>query len=75
VQHTILISGRPIILTSVSIILGMLMFGFASYTPIRYFGFLMAIALLSTTLSTICILPGVMVAFHLLGRRWKKETK
>ncbi|MFA6890758.1 MAG: efflux RND transporter permease subunit [Sphaerochaetaceae bacterium] len=71
VQHTILVTGRPIMLTSVSIILGMLVLTFASYTPIRYFGFLMAIALLSTTLSTICILPGMMVAFHQLGEKMK----
>ena len=74
VEHTLMITGRPILLTSTSIILGMLVLTLASYTPIRYFGFLMAIALFTTTLSTLFILPSVMVGFHLLGNRFHKKT-
>ncbi|MGN1189621.1 MAG: RND family transporter, partial [Candidatus Ornithospirochaeta sp.] len=41
--HTITSTGRPIFLTTLSVVLGMSVLGFASYTPIRYFGLLMAV--------------------------------
>lgn len=75
VQHTILLTGRPILLTSFSIICGMLVMTLASYTPIRYFGFLMAIALLSTTIATLCVLPGVMVGIQQLGKLIRHKGK
>ncbi len=58
---TIKETGRPIILTTFSIIAGMLMFLFASYTPVRYFGSLMSIALLNCMLSTIFVMPSYII--------------
>ena len=64
-SETIRETGRPIILTTLSIVGGMLMFLFASYTPVRYFGSLMSMALLNCMLSTLLIMPSVirLVAF------------
>ncbi|MGH0052616.1 MAG: efflux RND transporter permease subunit, partial [Sphaerochaetaceae bacterium] len=59
--ETIKETGRPIILTTFSIIAGMLMFLFASYTPVRYFGSLMSIALLNCMLATLVVMPSVIM--------------
>jgi len=73
VSITIKETGRPIILTTLSIIAGMLMFLFASYTPVRYFGSLMSIALLNCMLSTIFVMPSYIILTDALrnkvGRR------
>ncbi|NCC64900.1 MAG: RND transporter, partial [Spirochaetia bacterium] len=60
-SETIQETGRPIFLTTLSIVAGMMMFLFASYTPVRYFGSLMSIALLNCMLSTLVIMPSVML--------------
>ena len=52
---------RPITLTSISIISGMLVLFFASYSPIKYFGILLAVALFITTIATLVILPAVII--------------
>lgn len=52
---------RPITLTSLSIIGGMLVMLFASYSPIRYFGILLAFALFVTTLATLLLLPATIL--------------
>ncbi len=73
VGMTIKETGRPIILTTLSIIAGMLMFLFASYTPVRYFGSLMSIALLNCMLSSIFVMPSYIILTakvrNRLGRR------
>ena len=68
-QETITETGRPIILTTLSIVTGMLMFTFASYTPIKYFGSLMAIALINCMLSTLLIMPAAIVLVEKLKRK------
>lgn len=73
-QRALQETGRPIILTSMSIISGMLMLTFASYAPIRYFGLLLAIALFTTTLATLFILPSTMLVGHRI-RNWFQMKK
>ncbi|HKL59422.1 MAG TPA: efflux RND transporter permease subunit [Sphaerochaeta sp.] len=74
VETTIKETGRPIILTTLSIIAGMLMFLFASYTPVRYFGSLMSIALLNCMLSTIFIMPSYIILTAKVRSKLKKKT-
>lgn len=57
VEKTLVETARPIMLSTLSIILGMLMLSFASYTPIIYFGLLMSVTLLGCMISTIVFLP------------------
>lgn len=64
---------RPITLTSLSIIGGMLVMLFASYTPIKYFGLLLAFALLLTTLSTLILLPSTILFVERLRSRFRKN--
>ncbi|MGM0431440.1 MAG: efflux RND transporter permease subunit [Spirochaetota bacterium] len=61
-RKTIRLTGRPIALTSISIIAGLLVLSFASFMPVRYFGILISIALLNTLLATLFILPACMYA-------------
>ena len=63
---------RPITLTSVSIIGGMLVMVFASYSPIRYFGLLLAFALLLTTLSTLILLPSTILLVENIKNKFKR---
>ncbi|MDC7236706.1 MAG: efflux RND transporter permease subunit [Sphaerochaetaceae bacterium] len=74
VRLTLKETGRPIILTSVSIISGMLVLVFARYSPIKYFGILLAIALFNTTISTLIILPSTMIMVDKIKRKLKKIT-
>ena len=54
-------TGRPIILTTVSIVAGMCVLIFGSFTPIKYFGLFMSVALTIAMLATLFVLPVVMI--------------
>jgi predicted RND superfamily exporter protein len=75
IEHTLQETGRPITLTSSSIILGMLVLTLASFAPIQYFGLLLALALLTTTLSTLFTLPSCMIAIHKLKRALESRNR
>ena len=66
--HTIAVTGRPIILTSLSVVLGMSILGFASYTPVRYFGLLMAVTLMGCMISTLIFVPALTILFSRIKR-------
>ena len=68
-RDTIDETGRPIILTTLSIVAGMLMFLFASYAPVRIFGILMSTALLNCMLATLFIMPSVIRAVSILKEK------
>lgn len=69
-SNTLIITGRPIILTSVSIIAGFIVLIFASFKPIGYFGVLVVFILFASTAGTLFLLPSVI---HLISRRKKNE--
>jgi uncharacterized protein len=58
--ETLKITGRPILLTSASIIAGVLVLLFSSFEPIRFFGILVALALFTTTLGCLVVLPAFL---------------
>ena len=62
VMRTLKETGRPIILTTLAVDAGLFMLVFASYTPIRYFGMMMCVSLTVAMLSTLFILPSVLIA-------------
>jgi hydrophobe/amphiphile efflux-3 (HAE3) family protein len=72
-HQTILETGRPIMLTTFSIVLGMLMLTFGSYSPIRYFGLLMSTALMNSMLATILILPAIILLIDNLKIKLKRS--
>lgn len=69
VRDVIIETGRPIILTTLSIVAGMIMLGFASYTPIRYFGLLMSVSLMGCMVSTLLFLPPFVILFDKIGKK------
>ena len=70
--HTLDETGRPIILTTVSIVAGMIALIFASFTPIKYFGLFMTVALTIAMLATLFVLPSVMV---MCSKIWTRLIK
>jgi len=60
VYETLIHTGRPIILTTVSIVAGLLFLSFAQFKPIRYFGFLIVFTLTSAMLATLLLLPPLL---------------
>lgn len=59
-KHTMELTGRPIILTSLSIIAGLILLLFSTFRPIGYFGLLIGIALFNTTIGCLVFLPGFL---------------
>ncbi|MDY4067664.1 hypothetical protein, partial [Bullifex sp.] len=71
--QNIIDTGRPIILTTVSVDFGLLMLIFASFRPIKYFGALMFLALTAAMVSTLLILPSWLIMFHKIFRKGIKK--
>lgn len=69
-SDTLAHTGRPIILTSLSIVTGMAWFALADFRPIRYFGLLIVFTLTTACLATLLILPPL-----LSSRRKAKEAE
>ncbi len=74
-QQTIRETGRPILLTTLSIVSGLAMLSFGSYTPIRYFGLLVSISLINTMLATLFILPSVIILVEEIPRKRHKRLR
>ena len=67
-------TGRPIILTSLSIDAGLMMLIFASFRPVRYFGVLMCIALTAAMVATLCILPPALMLIDFIRCKARKTA-
>ena len=59
VQQTLLHTGRPIVITTLSIVAGLVFLSFAKFQPIRYFGLLIVFTLLTACFATIFLLPSL----------------
>ena len=73
--HTICKTARPIILTTLSVVLGMGVLGLASYTPIRYFGLLMAVTLMGCMVSTLLFVPSINILFSRIIRLFNRRAR
>ncbi|RLD33221.1 MAG: hypothetical protein DRI73_05830, partial [Bacteroidetes bacterium] len=60
VYETLIHSGRPIVITTLSIVSGLLFLSFAQFQPIRYFGLLIVFTLSTACLATLIILPPLL---------------
>ena len=58
--QTLRITGQPVLLSSLSIVIGLLVFATAAFRPIVYFGMLVLFTLLATTLGTLVTLPALL---------------
>ena len=68
-------TGRPIILTTVSIDAGLIMLLFASFRPIKYFGLMMCVALTAAMLATLLALPPVLILWDKLKNKITRKVK
>jgi len=71
VSETLSQSGRPIVLTTLSIVSGLLFLTLARFQPIRYFGLLIVFTLSSACLATLFLLPPFLV----LEEQWRNKHK
>jgi hypothetical protein len=60
VQETLVVVGQPVLLSSLSIMFGMLVFTTASFRPVVYFGMLVLFTLAATTGGTLVTLPALL---------------
>ncbi|TFG60682.1 MAG: hypothetical protein E4H36_11670, partial [Spirochaetales bacterium] len=60
VFNSLKISGRPILITTASVVAGFLVLCFSSFLPILYFGILVAMALFTAAFGTLIVLPAVL---------------
>ena len=60
VKQTLAVTGRPILLTTVSIVGGLLVLSLASFRPIVYFGILVVVTLSAACASTLIVLPAIL---------------
>jgi predicted RND superfamily exporter protein len=67
-EKTLVIMGQPVLLSSLSIAFGLLVFATAAFRPIVYFGMLVLFTLLATTLGTLVTLP-TLLALDTRARR------
>ncbi len=67
-ENTLTITGRPILLTSASIVGGLLILVFASFVPIVYFGILVSLTLFATAIGSLVVLPVILS----LAMRWSR---
>jgi predicted RND superfamily exporter protein len=58
--HTLRTAGRPIFVTSISLVAGLLVLIFSQFMPILYFGVLVSLALFTTTVGALVILPAIL---------------
>jgi uncharacterized protein len=74
---TLRITGRPIILTTVSIFAGMIILTAAKFKGIAVFGLLVSVTLISTMIGTLVFLPALLAVFGKGkdNRRAKKLSK
>ena len=75
ITNTLVITGRPIMITTASIVGGLLVLMFASFVPIAYFGVLVSITLFATALGSLVVLPVILsIAFKFSIRRSSRIT-
>jgi len=71
VAVTLVVTGRPIFLTSLSIVAGLAVLALASFRPIVYFGVLVVFTLAATCASTLVVLPALLALLPGNGRLTK----
>lgn len=73
ILNTITLAGRPIVLTTGSIVAGLLILTFSSFKPISFFGFLISTALTSALFGTLFILPALLLLFSPKEKKTEPE--
>ena len=69
--RTYSVASRPIFFTTVSMVLGFLVFLLSTFRPIYYFGLLIAISMVTCTFASLFILPSFLLLTDKLRKRHK----
>ena len=69
IEHTMKVAGRPMVLTTLSIMSALLVFVFSAFRPIVYFGVLISLSLALTTAGALILLPALLYVGSLLEAR------
>ena len=69
IEDAILISGKAIIINVISVSAGFLVLVFSEMVPLQYFGILIALSMVSSSLGAMTLLPAILITIH------KEETK
>jgi hypothetical protein len=64
IKDTLLISGNAIIINVVSVSAGFLVLVFSEMVPLQYFGILIAISMVSSSLGAMTLLPAILIMIH-----------
>ena len=73
ILQTMKIAGRPMVLTSASIAVALLVFMFSTFRPVMNFGILLAMSLVLTTLGALTILPTLL--YFEAGKKGHRATR
>jgi hypothetical protein len=69
IEETILISGKAILINVLSVSIGFLILVFSDMVPLQYFGVLIALSMLGSSLGALTLLPVILILVH------RKKTK
>ncbi|MBE0638953.1 MAG: RND family transporter [Bacteroidales bacterium] len=61
IEETIMISGKAIIINVVSVSAGFLILVFSDMVPLQYFGFLIALSMVGSSLGALTLLPVILI--------------
>ena len=64
IEDTIMISGKAIIINVISVSAGFLILIFSEMVPLQYFGFLIALSMLGSSLGALTLLPVILILVH-----------
>ena len=60
-RSALAVTGRPIVLTSLALIAGFSVLSLSRFTPVAYFGLLVALAMVATTVGALLVLPTALL--------------
>jgi len=63
-EETIMISGKAIIINVISVSAGFLILVFSEMVPLQYFGFLITISMLGSSMGALTLLPVILIHVH-----------
>jgi len=64
IEDAILISGKAIIINVISVSAGFLILIFSDMVPLQYFGILIALSMVSSSLGALTLLPAILILLH-----------
>ena len=71
---TTVVTGRPILLTGLGIVGGLLLLCLSSFKPIGFFGLLVAFTLFATTIGTLTFLPACLSIGSSVSQKYGKKA-